>query len=179
MELIIAAALGLTAGAGGMFFSQLVKRSAAHKSELRIRQAVMRCFAKSRLELEVSCIKQGNGYLVCIESEPSKKLRFSYIKEQALAAHVERATGQNIERIFWRFRTKNKDEERSGTPVNTEVMFMARENNFEDRGPMRAPDADYKVDEIGWESFAQHVHANEKLPITQTQFNRIVAAKAA
>jgi len=178
MELVIAAALGVTVGAGAIFLLQLVKRNAEHKSELRIRQTIARCFAKSGLDLSVSCIKQQSGYLVCIESEPSKKLRFSHIKEQALVAHVERTTGQNIERIFWRFRMKGKEEQMNASG-NSDAAFTARENNFDERVPMRAHDTDYKVDEIAWDNFAEYVHANEKPAITETQFHRIAAGNAA
>jgi hypothetical protein len=174
MELLFAAGLGLLLGASVLGVAQLLARHATRKHELRVRHTIGKCFGQSGLEIEVSCIEQGRGYLVLIESEPSKKLRFSYIKEQALVQHVERVTGQTIERIFWRFRMKNKGEEKAvNAPVNSKAMFTARENGVEERKPLRARDADYKVDEIAWDNFAEFVHQSKAPPITQTQFERI------
>jgi hypothetical protein len=176
MELLIIGALGMAAGAGGVLASQLVRRNGERKLAEHIRQTILKCFAKSGLEIVVSCIREKDGYVVCIESEPSKKLRFSYIKEQALAQHIERTTGQAISRMFWRFRMKNPEGQ--NVPLGAEAMPASLANNSTERAPMRA-DAEYQVDEVAWDSFADYVHANQNPEITQTQFNRIVARGAA
>lgn len=178
MELIIAGGVGLLLGAGALSVVQALKRSSARALELRVRSVINKCFQKSGLEIEVSCIKQTKGLLVFIESEPSKKLRFSYIKEQALVQHIERTTGQTIERIFWRFRMRNKEETSLNAPVNTETMFEAREDACDERKPLSARKTDFEVDEIAWDNFAEHVHQQAAPAITTTQFNRL-AEKAA
>ncbi|MGH8727144.1 MAG: hypothetical protein ACREV9_03060 [Burkholderiales bacterium] len=177
MELVIASGLGLLLGAGALSFVQLSTRSATRRHELRIRQTVNKCFGKSGLEVEVSCIKRGDSFLVFIESEPSKKMRFSYVKEQALVQHVERTTGQKIERIFWRFRMKDKEGEGDlNAPGNADAMPTPREGEFDERKPMRAGEAAFKVDEVAWDNFAEFVHQSPTPSVTQTQFDRIVAA---
>ena len=176
MELLIMGALGVAAGVGGVFASQSMRRSGERKLEERIRQTILKCFSKSGLEIVVSCVREKSGYVVCIESEPSKKLRFSYIKEQALAQHIERTTGQTVSRMFWRFRMKNREEQ--NVVLGAEAMPAPLASAFAERGPMRA-NAEYQVDEVAWDSFADYVHANQNPQITQTQFNRIVARGAA
>ncbi|MGH8720010.1 MAG: hypothetical protein ACREV0_13895 [Burkholderiales bacterium] len=173
MELALAAGLGLLLGAGLLSIAQLLARNATRKNELRVRDTIGKCFSKSGLEVEVSCVKRKRGLLVFIESEPSKKLRFSYIKEQALVQHVERTTGQSIERIFWRFRMKDKEEEKLTAPVSTDAMLAPCENDFEERKPLSARKSDFEVGEIAWDNFAEHVHQQPAPTITTTQFNRI------
>ena len=45
----------------------------------------------------------GRRFVVLLESKPNEKLRSSHVIEMGVIDHVRKATGQFVERVFWRF----------------------------------------------------------------------------
>ena len=45
----------------------------------------------------------GRRFVVLLEAKPNEKLRSSNVIEMGLIDHVRKATGQSVERVFWRF----------------------------------------------------------------------------
>lgn len=121
----------------------------------QIADTVVAFFARNDLEVTADCypVVEGRRYEVVIETEPHKKLRCSYIIEQALIKHVQRTTGKRLDRVFWRFPISRKPRE-----VMTEVSAAVAGPSAADADTYLADgyaqvQSTYQVDEGSWEQF--------------------------
>ncbi|HVL76609.1 MAG TPA: hypothetical protein VM406_11385 [Noviherbaspirillum sp.] len=64
-------------------------------------------FRRSGVTVATDCVRGADGrYTALIESEPMKRFRLSHIIEMTLRDHVRKATGLELDRIYWRFPVK-------------------------------------------------------------------------
>ena len=105
---------------------------------------------------------------ILIETEPQKKLRFSYIIEQPLRDYVNKATGLNVRWVYWRFpvpRQERRVPEVKYPAADTIAMIDNRDvlpPPSESLPGQPAPEAEideyfheqaYQIEEIDWEQF--------------------------
>ncbi len=70
-------------------------------------------FRADGIEVRANCVPNpgGSGFVAFVESEPMKRFRYSHIVEASLRTHVQRACGEELDRIFWRFPIYGKSQE--------------------------------------------------------------------
>lgn len=71
----------------------------------KISEFIRNYFSDAGIDVRLSCreTERRGAYVVCIETEPLKRFRHSSVLENDLIRHVYKATGLEVERIFWRF----------------------------------------------------------------------------
>ncbi|MBI2311063.1 MAG: hypothetical protein HYU77_00965 [Betaproteobacteria bacterium] len=119
-----------------------------------IADTVVAFFARNDLGVTADCypVVEGRRYEAAIETEPHKKLRCSYIIEQALIKHVQRTTGKRLDRVFWRFPISRKPEEAAEASVAAAGPSGADADSYLTDGFAQAQ-ITYQVDEGSWEQF--------------------------
>jgi len=103
---------------------------------------------------------------ILIETEPQKKLRFSYIIEQPLRDYVNKATGLNVRWVYWRFPVARQQQvpEVNYPAADTIAMIDNRDvlppPSEAPAGREAAPEMDeyfrehdYQIEEVDWEQF--------------------------
>jgi hypothetical protein len=120
-----------------------------------ISEAVIRYFEPMGIEVEVETYSQfeGRRFVVTISSEPIKKFRYSFIVEQSLVREVRKATGRQIEKVYWRFPLGRSAED---APADEpEDRYLAKGK------ALAMGEVGYGVEETSWEQYQQAVKANE------------------
>jgi len=123
-------------------------------------------FRKLGIDVSVSCFSllEGKRFVAVIESEPIKKFRHSYIIEQALVRHVAKTTGQQVEKIYWRFPFQAAVED----PAKPAAPRPDLKDPYNAEGPAKAwAQAGYEVEDTSWESYTkayQAAHPDETGP---------------
>jgi hypothetical protein len=169
---IVLTCLGLAAlAAGAWLFGAERRRQAQRKqTEQQAATAALEYLTKFGVRCATAAIAvSGRKLAILIETEPQKKLRFSYIIEQPLRDYVNKATGLNVRWVYWRFPVPQKQQE---VP---DVKYAAPDtiamiNNRDILPPPEAPageksaaaDAEideyfqehsYQIEEVDWEQF--------------------------
>ena len=117
------------------------------------------------IEVSVACFSllEGKRFIAVIESEPIKKFRHSFIIEQALIKHLAKTTGQQVEKIYWRFPFSAATEELTNAPTPHPDMT----DPYHAEGPVQDwVQAGYDVQDTSWESYEKAVkssHPDEKV----------------
>ncbi|HKQ24218.1 MAG TPA: hypothetical protein VJT81_07255 [Burkholderiales bacterium] len=84
----------------------------------------------------------GRRFVVLLEAKPNEKLRSSHVIEMGLIDHVRKATGQFVERVFWRF------------PVPVIGKEDVAEDLYLAQGIQQVKSGEgYSVTETPWENF--------------------------
>ncbi|OGI37375.1 MAG: hypothetical protein A2140_03100 [Candidatus Muproteobacteria bacterium RBG_16_62_13] len=120
-----------------------------------ISEAVMRYFEPMGIEVDVETYSrfEGRRFVVAINSEPIKKFRYSFIVEQSLVREVRKATGRQIEKVYWRFPLGRS----AGDAPADEP-----EDRYLVEGQARAMgEVGYGVEESSWEQYQQAVKSSE------------------
>lgn len=144
-------------------------------STAAIRATIVEYFRRSGVTVSADCILTDDGrYTVLVESEPMKRFRLSHIIEMTLREHVRKASGVELDKIYWRF------------PVKEAIQAAAAPGEAAQAAPEAAPDKAGKpaelsdeyineglehyrhipkpeVDELPWEAF-EEVTAQKKEP---------------
>lgn len=125
------------------------RRRKKERDAREIADLIVAFFRRNDLEAAADCytVVEGKRFEVAIETEPHKKLRCSYVIEQALIRHVQRTTGKRLERVFWRFPMAQKSVER-----RAEVAGQAPTDAYLADGYEQALST-YPVGEESWEKF--------------------------
>lgn len=121
----------------------------------QISEAVMRYFQPMGIEVDVETYSQfeGRRFVVAINSEPIKKFRYSFIVEQSLVREVRKATGRQIDKVYWRFPLGRGAGD---APVDEpEDRYLAKGK------ALAMGEAGYGVEESSWEQYQQVVKASE------------------
>lgn len=139
---------------------QLVLRRHRQKQLDHTRQwlsdVITEYFRKTGIEVSVSCFSllEGKRFVAVIESEPIKKFRHSYIIEQALVKHLAKTTGQQVEKIYWRFPFSAVTEDLA----NPTTPHPDLTDPYHAEGPAKAwVQAGYQVEDTSWESYEKAV----------------------
>lgn len=114
-------------------------------------------FHKLGIDVSVSCFSllDGKRFVAAIESEPIRKFRHSFIIEQALVRHLAKTTGQQIEKIYWRFPFPAVAE----NPAKPALPRPDLADPYHAEGPIQAwAQAGYQVEDTSWETFEKAYH---------------------
>lgn len=123
-------------------------------------------FRNLGIEVETTCFSliEDRRFVAVVESEPIKKFRHSYIIEQALVRHVAKTTGQQVEKIYWRFPFQAAVED----PAKPAAPRPDLKDPYNAEGPAKAwAQAGYEVEDTSWESYTkayQAAHPDETGP---------------
>ena len=98
----------LTAAAVGYLVFQYRRDKKRFESEAAAAEAARKYLEKFGIPCRISATKMVEGMVLLVETEPHKKLRFSYIIEQPMRKYVSEAAGIWVNSIFWRFRVNPK-----------------------------------------------------------------------
>lgn len=121
----------------------------------QISEEVMRYFQPMGIEVDVETYSQfeGRRFVVAINSEPIKKFRYSFIVEQSLVREVRKATGRQIERVYWRFPL--------GRSVGDAPADEPEDRYLAQGQALAMGEVGYGVEETSWEQYQQAVKASE------------------
>jgi len=109
-------------------------------------------FSNSGTEAKVSCyrLEQDRHFVVLIESEPLKRFRYSNILENNLINHIQKTTGNVVERIYWRFPVQVSQQ----TILPYKTSSAGSDDDYFSQEPDKAKlQPGYGVAEISWEEF--------------------------
>ncbi len=110
---IVLSLLGVAVFAAGLWLLGAERRRQARRKrmEKQAAKAALEYLTKFGVRCATAAIAVDEGKLVIlIETEPQKKLRFSYIVEQPLRDFVNKATGLNVRWVYWRFPVAQKQQ---------------------------------------------------------------------
>lgn len=170
---VVLSLFGAAALAGGFWLHgserrRLVRRKQA---EGQAAKAALEYLTRFGVRCATAAIAVGEGKLVIlIETEPQKKLRFSYIVEQPLRDYVNKTTGLNVRWVYWRFpvpRTQQKvPDVKYGGPEtiamidNRDVLPPPAAEGPEAKTTAAEAEIDdyfqeqsYQIEEVGWDQF--------------------------
>lgn len=117
--------------------------------------AITQYFSHLDIEVTASCFSLlgSRRFITVVESEPIKKFRHSFIIEQALVRHLAKTTGQQVEKIYWRFPFTAATEEPAEAPATLDLT-----DPYHAEGPAQAwINAGYRVEDTSWESYEKAV----------------------
>ncbi|MDD2834336.1 MAG: hypothetical protein PHD12_10025 [Methylotenera sp.] len=113
-------------------------------------------FQHTGAQVDVICFKLDSDkhFVTLIESEPLKRFRYSNILESNLIAHIQKKTGNTVEKIYWRFPVQVHElaalaKGKGPNDVETE----AEDDYFVDVKVVEDHSHDYNVSEATWDDF--------------------------
>ena len=98
----------LTAAAVGYLVYQFLRERKRFEKESAAADAARNYLEKFGIRCRISATQMAEGIVLLVETEPHKKLRFSYIIEQPMRKFVSESAGVWVQSIFWRFRVNPK-----------------------------------------------------------------------
>lgn len=170
---LLALLAALTIGIIAYAVNVQIKTRRSQRDIAAIRAIILDYFRRSGVEVTVDCARlESNGtYTAVVESEPMKRFRLSHIIEMTLREHVRRASGLELDKIYWRFPIKEAAQAVQSVVVpNAEGNTVSVENA--DGGEAKKPEEvsdeyinegleNYRhipkteVTELPWETFEQ------------------------
>jgi hypothetical protein len=174
---VVLSLLGAAAFAGGLWLYGAERRRLARRKQIekQAAQAALEYLTKFGVRCATAAIAVGEGRLVIlIETEPQKKLRFSYIVEQPLRDFVNKTTGLNVRWVYWRFPVPHKQQkvpevkyggsETIAMIDNRDVLPEAPAEKAEDAEAKAAGTAEseideyfqersYQIEEVDWDQY--------------------------
>lgn len=174
----------LVAGAAVFRFGQKKLAARRAKTEQLAGQAAYDYLKRFEVQAKTSAVLRGDGELIIlIETEPHKKLRFSYIIEQPLKEFINKTASVNVSTVYWRFpiakkqnnvpEVKYPDAATPGPasapiaePVSQAEPAQAKENENDLDDYLHAHD--YQIEEVSWDHFPEPApEAPAEKPVTK------------
>jgi len=90
----------------------LHRKRALHRNVTVVANVITDYFRDSGAEVAVECIGRPGGrhFVALISSKPTKRFRHSNIVQIVLATHVRKTCGLELEKVYWCFPIKTKQE---------------------------------------------------------------------
>jgi hypothetical protein len=98
----------LTSAAVGYLVYQSLREKKRFQDEAKSAEAARKYLEKFGINCRIFATRTAQGIVLLVETEPHKKLRFSYIIEQPMRKFVSETAGVWVQSIFWRFRVNPK-----------------------------------------------------------------------
>jgi hypothetical protein len=131
-------------------------------------------FRENGAEVGVECISRAGGrrFVALIRSKPSKRFRHSNIVEIVLATHVRKACGLELEKVYWCFPIKGKEEtvRRDAVASDTPATVSGEDDYVEEGQANLAMVPGYGVDELSLEKYEEFVRKPRAAPKTALEF---------
>jgi hypothetical protein len=136
-------------------------RSIKRNSEL-ISKSIVDYFRENGNEVRVECISRARGrsFVALISSKPSKRFRNSHIVELGLTAHVRKTRGLDLEKVYWCFPVKTKQDVAQSDAASGDVTVTAiakPDRYFDDETTLQRKLPGYRVKELPLEQFDELV----------------------
>lgn len=168
LGLLAAVVLGIIA------YAVSVKLAARRKQReiVLIRATIIDYFRRSGVTVSADCF-DGNGiYTAVVESEPMKRFRLSHIIEMTIREHVRKASGLELDKVYWRFPIKEATQAVAMPGATGDEVAETRVGDGKDEGVATRPDdssdeyineglENYRhipkpeVTELSWETFEE------------------------
>lgn len=145
----------VVAGMTGLIVRHKLRQWRNDRACRLISEAVMRYFEPMGIEVDVETYSQfeGRRFVVAISSEPIKKFRYSFIVEQSLVREVRKATGRQVEKVYWRFPLARTAGDMPGDEPEDPYLAQGQ--------ALATGEAGYGVEETSWEQYQKAVKASE------------------
>jgi len=94
---------------GGIAYGASARGKAAKRRRrtAAVRATIIEYFRRSGVTVSADCVLTEDGrYTALVESEPMKRFRLSHIIEMTLREHIRKASGIELDKIYWRFPVK-------------------------------------------------------------------------
>jgi hypothetical protein len=134
-------------------------RSVIRHTEL-ISKTIVDYFRENGNEVGVECISRARGrrFVALISSKPSKRFRNSHIVELGLAAHVRRVRGLELEKVYWCFPVKTKQDLVQADATSVDAAAIEKSDRyFDDESTLQRRLPGYRVKELPLEQFDELV----------------------
>lgn len=186
-------ALGLAAlaAAAWLWFAQRGSQARRRRMEQEAAATALEYLTKFGVRCATAAIAVTERKLaVLIETEPQKKLRFSYIIEQPLRDYVNKVTGLDVRWVYWRFPVPRKEQRVPEVRYPAADTIAMVDNRHvlpppatpTDVAGTAAPEAEsdeyfhdqaYQIEEVDWEQFnTQSGQAQPAAPVSSDTSNR-------
>lgn len=171
---VVLSLVGAAAFAGGLWLHGAERRRQARRkqNEKQAAKAALEYLTKFGVRCATAAIAVDEDRLVIlIETEPQKKLRFSYIVEQPLRDYVNKTTGLNVRFVYWRFpvapKLQNVPEVKYGAHEtiamidNRDMLPAEPERQVEAKKTAEADteideyfqERSYQIEEVDWDQY--------------------------
>jgi hypothetical protein len=156
------------AGAGWLWLGDRKRAGQKQQIEQAVAKAALEYLTRFGVRCGTAAIAVSEKKIaLLVETEPQKKLRFSYIIEQPLKDFVQRTTGLSVRWVYWRFPVSQKpstipeikyreadtltvmDNRDELPPVAEETATGQGEVDIDEYFQEQA----YQIEEVGWEQY--------------------------
>jgi hypothetical protein len=136
-------------------------RSVKRNTDL-IAKTIVDYFRENGNDVRVECISRARGrrFVALISSKPSKRFRNSHIVELGLTAHVRKVRGLDLEKVYWCFPVKTKQDlgQVDAASDGVTVSASARADvYFDEEATLQRKLPGYRVKELPLEQFDELV----------------------
>lgn len=130
------------------------------RNSMLVSTTIVDYFRENGNDVSVECIGRAGGqrFVALVSSKPSRRFRNSHIIELAVASYVRKLRGLDLEKIYWCFPVKTKDDaaQRDVAPGNAPATVKDDAYFDEKLGPPTKPPG-YRVKELSREKFDELV----------------------
>ena len=143
-----------------------------HRTRKKVREigvitkAIADYFRENGAEVGVECIGRpfGRRFVALISSKPLKRFRHSSVVEIVLVDHVRKVCGLELEKVYWCFPIKRREEAQSDAPMSN-APAMAKGDDYFAEGPSSlAKVPSYRVKELSLDKYEALVEAQRSIP---------------
>jgi hypothetical protein len=118
--------------------------------------AIAEYFRKNGSEVSVETISRARGkrFIALVSSRPSRRFRNSHVMEMVLTTHVRKVCGMDLEKVYWCFPVKSKQdgEQREGASAEGATISKVDDYFDEELSTVSKPPG-YRVKELTLEKF--------------------------
>jgi hypothetical protein len=143
--------------------SRVIKRNSE-----RISTTIVAYFRENGSEVAVECISRdaGQQFVALVTSKPNKRFRNSHIVELVLATHVRKVCGLDLERVYWCFPVKAKQDAapRDVALGDAHAPGKGEDDYFDEEGSTLTRPPGYRVRELSRERFDKLVTQQRSRP---------------
>ena len=124
-------------------------------------------FRENGTKVGVEAISQSSGrrFVALVSAKLSERFRNSQIVEMVLITQVRKVCGLDLERVYWCFPVKEKQDFAQCDPARADELAMVKADDYFDRKTsMLAKPPGYKVKEVSHEGFEALVKRQKAPP---------------
>ena len=135
-------------------------------------------FRENGSEVGVECLARAGGrrFAALVTSKPSKRFRNSYVVEIVLSAHVRDVCGLELEKVYWCFpaRTKQNAAQRDVVIGDAPQTVNGNDEYFDEDVVDLAKPPRYSVNEVSPEKYEELVNKQRSSPHADLKLASIV-----
>ena len=124
-------------------------------------------FRETGSVVSAECLPRDKGrrFIALIRTRPSQRFRNSHIIELALIAHVRKVRGLDLEKVYWCFPVKSKqDAVQPQAASEGSTMTMKGDEYFDEELSTTTKPPGYRVRELARARFDAHIRKHTPMP---------------